>query len=312
MEQLWQRFLSWWFTTVNSNTRKDLWQLVILIVCWRLVSEMNAVGENFEQCVGDNMKRNNILDAEFSHVEPFNKSIKICDAFVNIRFMSEVFSVTETLNSIHLMNSEMTCIKSKVNGPMFSKNLYKLLMYQVTKRIPEEKLFHKKEALNVTINSQLAEFVTQCRRLDMELSLFDRIFENSKELKKLGHDRIIEKEYCFKKHLFTHQLLKSSMNLTSFAHFLAKFASYCSLDVIQPYRKNIEDEFYKLNRLEEFPVSRRICFIEQIEETLIIEKLMAVSIAGLYGMTDEDKQIEQQDFKRMIHKLHDSLKKVCQ
>lgn len=277
----------------------------------RLIWEMNAVGEDFEQCVGDYMKRNDILDVE---VEPFNRSTKICNAFVNIRFMFGVYLIKKALDStLQLNSSDLTCVKSKISGPGFSKYLFKLMMYQATTSIPKEKI-DKKVELMLFMDRLVNEFITQCKCWGKDLLLFNAIFNVSKQqqLNILGNQYTIEKDYCLKKYLFTNQLLQSSFNLTSYATFPSTFDPICAVAIIQPYRQFIQNLFFKVERINELPAEKGICFIEQIENSLVVEKLMAVSVAANYGMTDEDKKIEQQDFERMIYKLYASLKKFCQ
>ena len=285
-------------------TKNQLIICAIYIAFVKLGREIGDVGNNYEQCVGDFMKRNDVLEPDFN-VPEFNKSRKICDIFVNIDYAYKLYKISKFYEIEKFNAEEMKCIQRKISDSSFSEKILTLILHQSASVITRHELKNKKN-LNDSVVKHMTKFEFECRynqKLHYFIDLISKDVKTSGILKK----QEIFQDYCFKTYIRKHHLLQSTFDLIP-SFDLSELEPLCFYNAIDPYRNLIEKRFWDFLYI---PTETEICSIAIIRQFKLTEKIMAITFAASYGMTEDQKKIERIHVERILYKVIMTIRNGC-
>lgn len=276
-----------------------------------LLKQVCYIGENFEKCLGDYLNETGHLDSNFD-VDPFIGSKVLCRIMINMHLSIKFFSLDYALKYSNLTESELTCMRSKIADPEYVEKSLMSDLYNRSTKLHKEEIKAKTDALDAWFDSYLEGNLYRCKDLETEHRYFNHIFEKSASPSNslLDDEWKPVKEFCFKRHIMKEQLLQSDFNLTTEAHEISEH--FCHYQVIEPYRRIvIASGYWNFIKLEVFGASKQVCIIDLVEKYLVIEKLMAVSVAAAYGMSDDQRKVELKHYDRIYRQLYRDLDSYC-
>lgn len=279
-----------------------------------LLKQALYIGENFEKCLGDYLNETGHLDSNFK-VDPFIGSKILCRIMINIHLGVKFYSLDYAFKYFNLTESELTCMRSKIGEPEYVEKSLISDLYNRSTKMHKSEIKAKIALLDAWFDSYITENYYHCRNLDIEHRFFNHIFEKSAS----SSNNFIDdewkslKEFCFKHYIRKKQLLQSDFDLATRSYEIkGEYLDFCYYQVIEPYKRFvIASVYWNFIKLDEFGASKQICIIDLVEKYLVIEKLMAVSVAAAYGMSDDQRKVELKHFDRIYRKLYRDLDSYC-
>jgi hypothetical protein len=165
------------------------------------------------------------------------------------------------------------------------------------------------------IDALIDDFLFHCLNLSSERDLFHAIYTLFRGSSLISDSWVKEKDFCFKKYFLERQLIRSDFDLNpkddSLGISIDDF--FCLNFIINPIKKDIiEKNFYEWIDIEKIKSETyKMCVIEEVEKSLVIDKLLAVGIATSMGMTREQNEVELIDYDRILRRVSVNISKKC-
>lgn len=293
LERLERRFP--WLT--DTRHFRDSTVTVFAILFFRVWMQFSGICQNPQPCI------QSYHDSEFSS---FNGSEAICSFYNNFIQFTIDQEVRGILYKKPYTDLEKNCIKTKVNESLFAEKLSKQIINDQNLTSPEKRA--------TKIDAAIEDFLFHCIDLSESYDLFGQIFDGFKKIPLLDGQLRDQKDFCFKKYFEDNQLIRSDFDLMPINAFaVTEYELFCRDTVIDPIKKNvIEPKFWDWIGTENIlKKPYKLCVIDEIEISTVLDKLMAIGVAASMGMTDEQKNVELRDFDRICRRVIFNIRKNC-
>lgn len=277
----------------RSSGRLSGRSIVFGILYFKLLLQYNEIGNNPQPCIANYLMKNEKIEA---NVGAFNGSKVLCSFYnVMLRFKIEN-EFRNALSEKKLHENEKNCLQNKADESLFAENLMKRILREEKLKTPEGRIVKIKEAIE--------DYSYQCKNLKIEHEYFNHVFESSKNLTVFQDEWKYVKDFCFKSYFLENQLIRSDFNLTPLSSPMNDDENFCYYNVIKPFKDIITSAFWKWMGIDQMlPLTHKICVINELEKSTVVDKLMAVSIGSCMGMTEDEKEIELKDFDMIYRQI---------
>jgi hypothetical protein len=276
--------------------------VILVISCVLYIQLGSRFENNFELCLGSYLKQNDLIGSNFS-MEEFRGSPEICRVFVNLRLWSEISKVDDLFSYQNNSDIVNTCIKGQTHKPLFLEEILKHTFYSTSKRMPKHEIEMKKSETARKITNSLHRYQFSCRLMAINEWFLSHISDASKKFSLFSSDHFLEKDFCWKTFIKRKKILQSSFDLTPLTEVKYE-EQFCYHQVVAPIKAIIVESYWTMGfPINDTPINERMCVIENIEHDLVIDKILAVYVATMLGMTDEQLAIEKIHFARIMRRV---------
>lgn len=299
------RAIDRWFTS-------DYRIIILSIASWFLLKQLLYIGEKFENCLGDYLNETGYLDSSIK-VDAFNGSRMLCRIMINIDLSVKFFALNYAYNQVNFTDSERACMRSRIGGHEYVVKTLQQELYNRSTTMTRDEINAKLAKLDEWFTRNREDNYYRCMDLTNEHWFFNHVFNVSKISIEPSDVHMQTREFCLKQYLSKERLLQSDFNLTTDSQ-VNVHEIICRSAIIEPFKNNvIAPAFWHFLKIvvEELGFEKKMCVIDQVEKSLLIEKLLAVSVAANYGMTDEQRKVELEHFDRMYRRFFRALHVHC-
>lgn len=300
----------------GQHRRRVYWivALIVGVLLLKYGSKYVYLYIHHKECLAHYLRKSN-FSQNIEDIGPYEGSESLCYEFVKYNHDMVRDMKQDAFKNAEIQTMTDRCIKDKFDkyDSMKEAAYFTLILLieddteKFEKHKIEEYQYLKSSELNAT-NLRNIIFLYDCHLEEKLHSDFEMFCGAAK--KTINPVVVSEAKSCFAEYLMNvpgyNQLVEKQIWLPELR------ISTCDSDYVKPLINVVKNAFYHKSILvfKEFPKFRE-CLMQKAEDTLVINKLVNISMLGLLGMDEDTKKKEFKMYSDLLEKFKSSLYSDC-